>query len=110
MAWTAAVDERLADPAERLSVLFDAHHQRLDRVARRAGPTRRATWCRRRPAHPAFPAIAKLLAVAPVRVRWHLSRGHCELAAVIRQQESEELKGQDRRDGRISRDGHASCL
>jgi len=36
----------------------------------------------------AIPAIAKLLGVAPVTVRWHLSLGRRELARVIRGDES----------------------
>jgi RNA polymerase sigma-70 factor, ECF subfamily len=198
VAWPAAVDERLTDPAERLGVLFDAHHQRLYRLARRLsgqaddardmvqetflraarspekvpiGAASEEAWlvrvliniCRDRWRHNAvrarsalqaadvtsirspnpesafvarttiwralerlpprrravvilyelegtgIPAIAKLLGVAPVTVRWHLSRGRRELATVIRQQEARDrLDGQDgldRQDGLDGLDG-----
>jgi hypothetical protein len=56
-----------------------------------------------------IPAIAQLLGVAPVTVRWHLSRGRRELAAVIRRQDGakgrEGQDGQDGQDGREGRDG-----
>ena len=192
VAWPAALDERATDPSERLGVLFDAHHQRLYRLARRlsgqaedardlvqetflraarspgkvpSGAASEEAWlvrvliniCRDRWRHNAvrarsasqqaanptsvqsaspesafvarttvwralarlpprrravvilyelegtrIPAIAKLLGVAPVTVRWHLSRGRRELAAVIRQQEGRD--GQDRQDGQDGND------
>jgi len=40
-----------------------------------------------------IPAIAALLGVTPVTVRWHLSRGRRDLARAIREQEGQE--GQD---------------
>jgi DNA-directed RNA polymerase specialized sigma24 family protein len=38
----------------------------------------------------AIPAIAKLLGVTAVTVRWHLSRGRRELAGIIQGSEGQE--------------------
>jgi RNA polymerase sigma-70 factor (ECF subfamily) len=191
VAWAATVEAGPADPGARLGALFDAHHQRLYRLARRlsghaddardlvqetflraarspdrvpTGPSSEEAWlvrvliniCRDRWRHNAvrartaalqvadaalcgsnpesafvarttvwraleslpprrramlilyelegtrISAIAKLLGVAPVTVRWHLSRGRRELAAVIRRQEGQD--GRHRQDGRDDHD------
>jgi len=179
VVWSAPVEVRLTDATERLAALFDTHHQRLYRLARRlsrnaddardlvqetylraaqsigsvpSGTTREEAWlvrvlvniCRdgwRRaavrhrhdPVHAAdapvqswsnqeralvarstvwraldaltprrraivilyeiegtsIGAIAALLGVTPVTVRWHLSRGRRELAQAVRGEQSE---------------------
>ena len=48
------------------------------------GPRRRAVIVLYELEGAAIPAIAKLLGVAPVTVRWHLSRGRRQLARAIR--------------------------
>lgn len=177
VVWSAPVEVHLTDATERLAVLFDTHHQRLYRLARRlsrnaedardlvqetylraaqsigsvpAGTSREEAWlvrvliniCRdgwRRtavrqrhdPVHAADAAvqgwsdqerelvarstvwraldaltprrraivilyemegtgiadIAALLGLAPVTVRWHLSRGRRELAQAVRREQ-----------------------
>jgi len=174
VAWSAAIQDRPLDPAERLGLLFDTHYQRLYRLARRLsgqpdeardlvqetflraarapskvpdGASSEEAWlvrvliniCRDRWRHNAvrartaplqiadaslltssnqesalvartivwraldtlpprrravvilyelegttIPAIAELLGVAPVTVRWHLARGRRELTAAIK--------------------------
>jgi DNA-directed RNA polymerase specialized sigma24 family protein len=37
-----------------------------------------------------IPAIARLLGVAPVTVRWHLARGRREMAALVRDMQGVE--------------------
>ena len=187
VAWSAAIQDRPLDPAERLGLLFDTHYQRLYRLARRLsgqpdeardlvqetflraarapskvpdGASSEEAWlvrvliniCRDRWRHNAvrartaplqiadaslltssnqesalvartivwraldtlpprrravvilyelegttIPAIAELLGVAPVTVRWHLARGRRELSAAI--------KGADGRAGRVGQEG-----
>jgi len=54
----------------------------------RLGPRRRAIIVLYELEGAAIPAIAKLLGVAPVTVRWHLSLGRRQLARMIRGDES----------------------
>jgi RNA polymerase sigma-70 factor, ECF subfamily len=69
------------------------------RALERLSPRRRAAVVLYELEGKGIPAIATLLGVTAVTVRWHLSRGRKDLARIIGQE------GQDGRDGREGQDG-----
>jgi DNA-directed RNA polymerase specialized sigma24 family protein len=99
-------------PADRLSTLFDAHYDRLYRLARRLvphvdnaldlvqeiaraavlraldvlTPRRRAVVVMHELEGVSISALANLLGISTISVRWHLSRGRRDLARVLRPQ------------------------
>jgi RNA polymerase sigma-70 factor, ECF subfamily len=67
------------------------------RALERLPPRRRAAIVMYELEGATIPAIAKLLGVSPVTVRWHLSRGRRDLARVIQGQVGQD--GRERQDG-----------
>jgi len=88
--WRRRAVQRRVDPAESTSSAPGSNpessaiaHATIWRALDALAPRRRAILVMYELDGMAIPAIARLLDVAPVTVRWHLSRGRRELARVL---------------------------
>src|SRR5262249_1404006 len=91
-----AMDDEIHSPnLERSIVARTTVWRALDRLP----PRRRAAIVLYELEGATIPAIAKLLGVTAVTVRWHLSRGRRDLARIIGREGQDRQEGQERREG-----------